>query len=89
MPKLKGRIDYVSVSLNESTAEKYDKVCRPAFSNAYEHLQDFVRACVAAGLDTTLSVVDVIGSAAIEECRTTAERLGAKFRVRKLITPKE
>lgn len=85
VPQLVGRIDTVSVSLNESSAEKYDAVCRPAFQGAYESLKSFVRSCVAAGLDTVVSVVDVIGADAVEVCRKTAKELGAKFRVRKMI----
>lgn len=87
VPQLKGKIDTVSVSLNECSAEKYDAVCRPNFDGAYDALKIFVRDCVAAGIDTVVSVVDVIGAEDIEICRKTAAELGAKFRVRKMITP--
>lgn len=87
VPQLKGKIDTVSVSLNECSAEKYDAVCRPNFGGAYDALKIFVRDCVAAGIDTVVSVVDVIGAEDIEICRKTAAELGAKFRVRKMITP--
>lgn len=85
VPDLQGRIDTVSISLNECSSEKYDAVCKPAFPNAYEHLKAFARACVHAGIDTVVSVVDVIGAEDVEVCRKTAEELGARFRVRALI----
>lgn len=84
--ELKGRIDVVSVSLNECSAEKYERVCRPEFADAYSSLLSFVRLCVEKGIDTVLSVVDVIPPEDIEVCRKTAAALGARFRVRKMIT---
>lgn len=87
VPDLAGRIDTVSVSLNESTAEKYDRICRPAFSDAFESVKTFARACAAAGIETVLSVVDVIGPEAVEECRRIVAREipGATLRVRKMV----
>ncbi|MCL2796535.1 MAG: TatD family nuclease-associated radical SAM protein [Firmicutes bacterium] len=83
VPKLKGVIDTVSISLNESSPERYDAVCRPEFGLcAYGHILDFAEKCVAAGIRTVLSVVDVIPPEEIEKCRETAVRIGAEFRVR-------
>ena len=46
---------------------------------------DFVRDCVRAGIDTTVSVVDLIGEKEVEECGKIAASLGAKYRVRPAI----
>lgn len=89
IPLLVGKIDVVSVSLNECSSEKYEAVCRPAFPGAYEALKSFVRGCVGAGLETVVSVVDIIGVEDVEVCRKTAAELGAKFRVRKMIEARE
>lgn len=91
VPELAGRLDTVSVSLNEATAEKYDAVCRPAFADAFEAIKAFARACVAAGIHTVLSVVDVIGRADVEACRqlVATEIPGATLRVRETVTDNE
>lgn len=79
-------IDCVSVSLNASTAEKYQASCHSRFGEAgYYAMLDFVRACVSAGIDTTVSVVDLIGPEEVEACRRLAQSLGAKYRVRATI----
>lgn len=83
VPALKGAIDVVSVSLNESNAEKYQSVCHSVYPNAYEQLKDFVRKCADSGIDTVMSVVDVIGEDSVKECEKIARECGAKLRVRR------
>lgn len=79
-------IDSVSVSLNASTAEKYQESCHSRFGEeGYTAMLDFVRDCVGAGIDTTVSVVDLIGGKEVEACGKVAESLGAKYRVRPAI----
>lgn len=84
--KLRGLIDIVSISLNAPNAKEYDELCRSAYGEeAYAHLLDFAKSCVAQGIDTVLSVVDVIGPDEIEKCRGIAEGVGARLRVRQYI----
>ncbi|MDE5601797.1 MAG: TatD family nuclease-associated radical SAM protein [Clostridia bacterium] len=79
-------IDCVSISLNASTVEGYDKICHSRFgAGAFEAMLQFTRDCVAAGIDTTMSVVDVIGREEIEKCEKVVKSTGAKFRVREII----
>lgn len=79
-------IDSVSVSLNASTAEKYQESCHSRFGEeGYTAMLDFVRDCVREGIDTTVSVVDLIGGKEVEACGKVAESLGAKYRVRPAI----
>lgn len=79
-------IDSVSISLNASTAEKYDEVCRCAFGKqGFYAMLDFARDCVREGIDTVMSVVDCIGAEEIEACRKVAESVGARLRVRAMI----
>jgi len=86
VPKLIGVIDTVSISLNESSPERYAAVCRPEFGlDAYGYILDFAQKCVEAGIKTVLSVVDVIPPDEIEKCRQTAQQIGAEFRLRKAI----
>lgn len=86
VPKLAGLIDVVSVSLNASCAQKYQFVCRSSFGEkAYSHMLDFAKSCVLHGIETVMSVVDIIGREDIEECRHIAQNIGAQLRIRKYI----
>lgn len=81
--KMKGLIDTVNISLNASDAEKYQSVCACCFGkDGYASLLRFAKDCVAQGIDTVLSVVDVIGADEVERCRAVAKSVGARYRVR-------
>jgi TatD family-associated radical SAM protein len=85
-PKLKGLVDVVSVSLNAPSAAEYDSLCQSVYGEeAYAHMLDFARGCAAQGIETVLSVVDVIGPDKIEQCEKIAQSVGAKLRVRSYI----
>ena len=86
IPQLAEVIDAVSISLNEANAEKYDAVCHSDFGmEAFQAMLSFAEGCVKAGIDTKLSVVDVISKEDIEICRGIAEKIGAELRVREYI----
>lgn len=74
-------LDAVSVSLNAESAEKYDRICRPAFEGAWQALLDFTREAVKAGIRARMTVVGDTG-ADIEKCREIAAGIGASFKVR-------
>lgn len=79
-------IDAVSVSLNAGSAEKYQEICHSEFgTEAFNAMLTFARQCVAAGINTTMSVVDCIGEEEIGRCAELAKQTGAHFRVRKTI----
>jgi len=83
-PDLEGLIDTVSISLNASNAEAYDKVTRPSFKNVncFEEMLGFAKRVSKFVPDTVLTVVDIIGSEEIERSRKVAESVGIKLRVR-------
>ncbi len=81
--RLVGLIDVVSISLNAPNAAEYQKYCRSVYGeDAFTHMLDFAKACIAQGIDTVLSVVDVIGEEKVEQSRKIAQDIGARFRVR-------
>lgn len=87
VPQLAEAVDSVSISLNEADAEKYDAVCRSDFGmEAFGGMLEFAEKCVKAGIETKLSVVDVISAEDIEKCRKLAEKVGAELRVREYIS---
>lgn len=78
------RIDRVSVSLNAPEAETYQHLCRPHYgSDAWYAVVQFVQACVNAGLDTRVSVVEWPG-VDLAACERLAGRLGVPLRRRRL-----
>ncbi len=82
VPELADVVDAVSVSLNAQDAETYNRVCGSRFGvAAYEHVLAFVRESVKAGLDVSVSVVD-IPEIDIEAARGVARDLGVPLRVR-------
>ena len=87
VPKLIAKyIDFVSISLNASTAEGYDEICRSKYGKeAFYAMLNFAKDCVSEGIDVTMSVVDFIGEEEIAACAKVVESTGAKFRVRETV----
>lgn len=83
-PKLKGLIDTVSVSLNATNKEEYNKVVRPRFGiESYDAMLRFTRDCVDYVPNVVMTVVDVVTSPEEQErCRAICRELGATLRVR-------
>lgn len=79
-------LDAVSVSLVAHNSAVYNHLCRPIYTKAYREVLRFSQACIGEGISTELTVVE-LPEVDIEACRSIAERMGASFRVRPLITP--
>ncbi len=94
--KFRGLIDSVSISLNAPNSERYTEVTRPkkelagkcsdgsVFDEMLKFAEDMKKIC-----ETAFTVVDVISSEEIEECRKISERMGIPLRVRKYVTDNE
>ena len=75
--------DVINVSLNECTAEKYQKHCKSIFgTKAYDALLEFATLCKQRGGNVVFSVVDSIGERDIAECQKLADKLHIPLRVR-------
>lgn len=74
-------IDAISVSLNAENERKYNRLCRPQFSDAYKKMIEFAKECTKY-FHTSLSVVN-LSIIDIEKCRKIATDIGAQFLVRK------
>ena len=85
-PELKGKIDYVNVSLNASNKEDYQKICKSRFGeDSFDELISFAEKCRDNGIDTVLSIVDVIGEEEVEKCKVLAKKHNLPLRVREFI----
>ncbi len=76
-------IDYVSISLNTCSSEKYKELCRPIFDNAYQAMLDFAKESKKYFAHTQFSIVDTIPKEDIEKCQQIADDLGIYLRIRK------
>lgn len=83
LPELKGIIDSVSVSLDAHDEETYNRICEPAFRNAFPGVVDFIRESKRYIPDVQATVVDMEG-VDVGKCRKIADDLGIELRVRKL-----
>jgi len=84
--KLAKYIDVVSISLNETNAQEYDKLCHSEYGlDAYPAILKFAEHCSDAGIDTVMSVMETIGKDKIKKCQEIVEKVGARLRVRTMI----
>lgn len=83
IPELAEVIDSISISLNAPTAEEYNQVTRPDFSDAFEGLLDFARLCKDVIPTVKLTVVDVLLEDKIRASQELADSLGITLRIRK------
>lgn len=86
--EFKTLIDSVSVSLNASSADEYNDICRPKIENAYNAVIDFIKSSKLAGINVAASIVtnfDEKHTIDINKCEEIAESLGATFRNREFI----
>ena len=86
-PDLKGKIDFVNISLNASCYEKYQPICRSQYREAgFESMIEFAKLCRRNGIDCRFSIVDCIGEEEVQACKYLAESVKIPLYVRKYIT---
>ncbi|MHB8880778.1 MAG: TatD family hydrolase [Thermodesulfovibrionales bacterium] len=83
LPELRGLVDSISISLDAQDKATYDRICRPAYENAYEAVLQFIKDAREAIPEVRVTVVDMEG-VDVQRCREIAEELGVLFAVRKL-----
>ena len=83
IPELAAVVDRVSISLNAPTAEKYNDITRPQFTNAFEGMLEFATLAKESFEHTQLSIVDVLSEEDKKECLRLAEERGIYLRIRK------
>jgi len=83
-PMLKGLIDTVSISLNATNAEDYNKVVRPKFGIiSYEAMKSFTKDCTNYVPNVIMTVVDVVtGKEEQNLAKEICDSLGATLRIR-------
>jgi len=85
-PQFEGLIDKVSISLNHSDADEYDKICHSIYgTKAFDGLLDFAQRCKEHVPYVVLTIVDILPEKVQNECKVIAENIGVTLRIRKLI----
>lgn len=86
-PEFEGVADTISISLNASDADAYDKVTRPSFKgvNCFEEMLGFASRVKEYVPNVVFTVVDIIGEEEIKKSQTIADSVGIKLRVREYI----
>lgn len=87
VPELKGKIDFVNISLNASCVEKYQPICRSQFGEAgFAGLIEFAKLCKKNAIPCRFSIVDCIGEDEVEACKRLAQSVNVPLYVRAYIT---
>lgn len=88
-PLLKGRIDCLSISLNSSNPEIYEKTVRPKFKEkAFPALLNFVKEAANYVPKIILSTVDTTITHEDEaQCKKICDELGVTYRIRAFTKP--
>lgn len=82
LPELEGLVDSISISLNASSAEEYQRLCRSKFgSEGYTGVKEFISEATKYIPNVIASAVTVPG-VDIDACAAVAKELGAEFRER-------
>ncbi|MBR2903151.1 MAG: TatD family nuclease-associated radical SAM protein [Clostridia bacterium] len=86
VPEMKGKIDFVNVSLNASCAEKYQPMCRSQFGTAgFDGMIEFAKLCKKNSIPCRFSIVDCIGEEEVAACQCLADSVSIPLYVRKYI----
>lgn len=83
---MKGIIDEISISLNASNAEKYEKIVHPAFGlQSFDALIKFTKDAQKYIPRVKMTVVDTIGDEEIEKCKKLCKNNNIELKVRTYI----
>ncbi len=88
--ELKDLVDTVSISLNTSDEDEYERLCRPKFGKkSFQAMLDFTESCRTIVPNVVMSIVGAPVTSPENEakCRIIAESRGAVLRVRPYENP--
>ncbi|MDI6785303.1 MAG: YchF/TatD family DNA exonuclease [bacterium] len=80
--ELKGTVDALSISLNASTSDTYQKISQCSNHSAFEAIIGFVKECKKYIPEITLTFLE-LPTINIEECKKLAQNLRVEFKIRK------
>jgi TatD DNase family protein len=81
LPELEGIVDSISISLDAHDEKTYNKICKPAYKNAFNEILQFTRLAKGVIPEVRVSVV-ALKDVDIDGCKAIAEDLGVPLRIR-------
>ena len=84
LPELQGRIDALSVSMNATDPDVYERHCDPGLPGSFEAVVAFIEAATRYIPEVTATAIEGLPGVDIEACEKLAKCLGASFRRRQL-----
>lgn len=83
LPKLKGIVDEMSISLDVDTSDKYNKICRPEFgSDTFDKIKEFTVEAKKYIPSIEATFLDMPG-VDLDKCKKIASELSVNCRIRK------
>ncbi|HCL82126.1 MAG TPA: hypothetical protein DHW81_07910 [Nitrospiraceae bacterium] len=73
----------MSISLDAQDEKTYNKICNPAFKNAFNEVVNFIKEANKYIPEVIATVVTAEG-VDVEKCKEIADSLGVKLRIRSL-----
>jgi len=83
LPELDGLVDRLSISLDAENEEIYEKICMPAYKEAFQGAISFIKEAKKYIPEVEVTVVTV-PEVDIEKCKVIAQELGVRLRARRL-----
>jgi len=81
LPELKDIVDSLSISLDAEDKEKYEKICKPVFKDAFDGVISFIKEAKKFIPEVKITVVN-IPEIDINKCKDIAQELGVGIRIR-------
>jgi len=82
LPELKGLVDYLSISLNSSDQDHYEKLCHPTLGkSAYPAILEFIKEAKKYIPNVEISIVDLPSTDKLK-CQEIAKEIGVQLRIR-------
>lgn len=80
-------VDTISISLNASSKEEYDKICHSRFGmKAFDSIINFAKEAKNYVPNIYMSIVDTgVNQAEIKKCQELCNKIGVKLRIREYI----
>lgn len=82
LPELAHCVDALSVSMNASNEDAYNKHCQPALPGSFQAMLDFLSLAPRYIPDVTATAIDGLEDVDIQACEALAKQCGVKFRRR-------
>lgn len=84
LPRLAGRVDALSVSMNAHDEAVYNRHCRPQLGGSYQAMLAFLEEAPRHVAEVTATAIEGLEEVDIDACRRLAQARGVRFRRRML-----